>query len=232
MSISGIGVSPGSAHGRAVVVSTVKITPPGERTDDPAAATEAVTAALGAVAAEMEVRAAKATEKAKPVLEATAMLARDPSLLSTATGRIAEGEGPVDALYFAIEQYCELLASLGGYMAERQDDLRDIFQRAAAELLGVAPPGVPELTEPRVIVAHDLAPADTATLDRIEGEGRVAFRYADSVNGSARAIAGVLNDAGNVLGMMPHPERAIEAAHGGSDGRRLFASALGALVGA
>ena len=165
MSISGIGVSPGSAHGRAVVVSTVKITPPGERTDDPAAATEAVTAALGAVAAEMEVRAAKATEKAKPVLEATAMLARDPSLLSTATGRIAEGEGPVDALYFAIEQYCELLASLGGYMAERQDDLRDIFQRAAAELLGVAPPGVPELTEPRVIVAHDLAPADTATLD-------------------------------------------------------------------
>ena len=91
MSISGIGVSPGSAHGRAVVVSTVKITPPGERTDDPAAATEAVTAALGAVAAEMEVRAAKATEKAKPVLEATAMLARDPSLLSTATGRIAEG---------------------------------------------------------------------------------------------------------------------------------------------
>ena len=165
MSISGIGVSPGSAHGRAVVVSTVKITPPGERTDDPAAATEAVTAALGAVAAEMEVRAAKATEKAKPVLEATAMLARDPSLLSTATGRIAEGEGPVDALYFAIEQYCELLASLGGYMAERQDDLRDIFQRAAAVMLGVAPPGVPELTEPRVIVAHDLAPADTATLD-------------------------------------------------------------------
>ena len=81
--------------------------------NDPAAATEAVTAALGAVAAEMEVRAAKATEKAKPVLEATAMLARDPSLLSTATGRIAEGEGPVDALYFAIEQYCELLASLG-----------------------------------------------------------------------------------------------------------------------
>ena len=56
MSITGIGVSPGSAHGPAVVVSTVKITPPGERTDDPAAATEAVTAALGAVAAEMEVR--------------------------------------------------------------------------------------------------------------------------------------------------------------------------------
>ena len=64
--------------------------------------------------------------------------------------------------------------------------------------------------------------ADSETLDRIEDEGRVAFRYAESVNGSARNIAGVLNEAGNVLGMMPHPERMIEAMHGGSDGRRLF----------
>ena len=52
--------------------------------------------------------------------------------------------------------------------------------------------------------------ADAETLDRLEGEGRVAFRYLDSVNGSARSIAGILNDAGNVLGMMPHPERALE----------------------
>ncbi|CAN5170155.1 phosphoribosylformylglycinamidine synthase subunit PurQ [soil metagenome] len=64
--------------------------------------------------------------------------------------------------------------------------------------------------------------ADDATLDRLEGEGRVAFRYAENVNGSARNIAGILNDAGNVLGMMPHPERMIEPAHGGTDGRRLF----------
>lgn len=64
--------------------------------------------------------------------------------------------------------------------------------------------------------------ADDATLDRLEGGGRVAFRYAEEVNGSARNIAGILNDAGNVLGMMPHPERMIEAVQGGSDGRRLF----------
>src|SRR3546814_1651294 len=64
--------------------------------------------------------------------------------------------------------------------------------------------------------------ADEATLDRLEGEGRVAFRYAEEVNGSARNIAGILNDAGNVLGMMPHHERVIEAAHGRTDGRRLF----------
>jgi phosphoribosylformylglycinamidine synthase len=72
--------------------------------------------------------------------------------------------------------------------------------------------------------------ADAATLDRLEGEGRVAFRYADSVNGSARHIAGVLNNAGNVLGMMPHPERAIDPAHGGTDGLRLFEAALGVLA--
>ena len=53
--------------------------------------------------------------------------------------------------------------------------------------------------------------ADEATLDRLEGEGRVAFRYLEEVNGSARRIAGILNDAGNVLGLMPHPERAVEA---------------------
>lgn len=74
--------------------------------------------------------------------------------------------------------------------------------------------------------------ADDATLDRLEGEGRVAFRYAESVNGSARNIAGVLNDRGNVLGMMPHPERMIEAAQGGSDGRALFESVVRGLVAA
>jgi phosphoribosylformylglycinamidine synthase len=72
--------------------------------------------------------------------------------------------------------------------------------------------------------------ADNATLDRIEGDGRVAFRYLEAVNGSARQIAGVLNAAGNVLGMMPHPERMIEAAQGGSDGRMLFESAVKSLV--
>jgi len=68
--------------------------------------------------------------------------------------------------------------------------------------------------------------ADAATLDRLEGEGRVAFRYLDEVNGSARNVAGILNDAGNVLGMMPHPERALEEAHGNTDGRRLFEGLL------
>ena len=74
--------------------------------------------------------------------------------------------------------------------------------------------------------------ADDATLDRLEGEGRVAFRYVTGCNGSQRDIAGVLNEAGNVLGMMPHPERAVDAAHGGTDGIKLFESALDALAAA
>lgn len=80
----------------------------------------------------------------------------------------------------------------------------------------------------RVPVAHHDGNyvADAETLDRLEGEGRVAFRYAEPVNGSARRIAGLLNERGNVLGMMPHPERRIEAAHGGDDGRRLFEGLL------
>jgi phosphoribosylformylglycinamidine synthase len=72
--------------------------------------------------------------------------------------------------------------------------------------------------------------ADAETLDRLEGEGRIAFRYTGEVNGSARSIAGILNAQGNVLGMMPHPERATEPAHGNTDGRRLFEGLLEAVA--
>jgi phosphoribosylformylglycinamidine synthase len=68
--------------------------------------------------------------------------------------------------------------------------------------------------------------ADPATLDRIEGEGQVVFRYRDNPNGSARDIAGIVNAKGNVLGLMPHPDRAFEAELGSADGAILFQSAL------
>jgi phosphoribosylformylglycinamidine synthase len=64
--------------------------------------------------------------------------------------------------------------------------------------------------------------ADNETLDRLETEGRVAFRYTDNPNGSARDIAGIVNDAGNVLGLMPHPERVISPLLGGVDGAAFF----------
>lgn len=69
--------------------------------------------------------------------------------------------------------------------------------------------------------------ADDETLDRLEGEGQVAFRYGNNPNGSARDIAGITNGAGNVLGMMPHPERAVDPVHGGTDGLGVFESVLG-----
>jgi phosphoribosylformylglycinamidine synthase len=69
--------------------------------------------------------------------------------------------------------------------------------------------------------------ADEATLDRLEGEGQVVFRYkGENPNGSARNIAGIVNDRGNVLGMMPHPDRAFEEELGSADGAVLFQSAL------
>jgi phosphoribosylformylglycinamidine synthase len=94
----------------------------------------------------------------------------------------------------------------------------------------------------RIPIAHGDGryTADEATLDRLEDEGRVVFRYvgtggdvdvAWNPNGSMRAIAGIVNDDGNVLGMMPHPERAVDAVLGSADGRALFESML-ARVGA
>ena len=73
--------------------------------------------------------------------------------------------------------------------------------------------------------------ADDATLDRLEGEGRVVFRYApgDNPNGSARNIAGILSERRNVLGLMPHPERVCDPLLGGTDGRPLFESLFEAL---
>ena len=71
--------------------------------------------------------------------------------------------------------------------------------------------------------------ADAETLARIEGQGQVVFRYAEGTNpnGSINDIAGIVSEAGNVLGLMPHPENLIETAHGGDDGRALFEGVLG-----
>ncbi len=74
--------------------------------------------------------------------------------------------------------------------------------------------------------------ADAATLERLAAEDRIAFTYLDNPNGSARNIAGILSENRRVLGMMPHPERAVDPAHGGSDGRPLFESLVGALAAA
>ena len=74
--------------------------------------------------------------------------------------------------------------------------------------------------------------ADAATLDRLEAEDRVAFRYDGNLNGSQRGIAGILSENRRVLGMMPHPERAVDTRHGGTDGQALFRGLLDTMASA
>ncbi len=161
----GIGVSAGTAVGPLVVVAAPP-TPPADEapTTDAAQAGVLVRAALEAVATGLEARAAKAEAHARPILEAGAMMARDPGLVTSIDGQLQGGLGLTTAVTAAVEEYCAMFESLGGYMAERVTDLRDVRDRAVARLLGQAEPGIPSLSEPSILAAQDLAPAETATL--------------------------------------------------------------------
>ncbi|AYY12445.1 phosphoenolpyruvate--protein phosphotransferase [Actinobacteria bacterium YIM 96077] len=163
----GIGVSAGVAIG-PVVRMAEPIRPPADEpaAPDSAAAVEAVSEALESVAGELERRAEMAEATAAEILTATAMMARDPSLRSGAERRIGEGMGPANALDNAVEEVCASLEAAGGYLAERTSDLRDVRDRVVAILVGAPQPGLPVFEHPSILVAHDLAPADTAGLSQ------------------------------------------------------------------
>ena len=161
----GIGVSAGTAVGPLVLVTPAPKAPTDEApTTDAAAAADVVRGVLEDVAVGLEARAAKASEHARPILEAGAMMARDPGLALGIENQLKAGKGPTTAVTAAVEEICVMFEALGGYMAERVTDLRDVRDRAVARLLGKPEPGVPTLTEPSILAAHDLAPAETATL--------------------------------------------------------------------
>ncbi|GAB3064485.1 phosphoenolpyruvate-utilizing N-terminal domain-containing protein [Intrasporangium mesophilum] len=165
--LHGIGVSPGTAYGPVVQVAP-PVRPPA---DEPAAADHDaaladVKAALESVAVSLEARAAAADETAQQILKATALIARDKGLAKAADKQLSRGHGPATSIANAVEEYAVQFEALGGYFAERVTDLRDVGSRAVAAVLGVPAPGVPDFSEPSVIVAEDLAPAETATLDR------------------------------------------------------------------
>ncbi|MCV7065250.1 phosphoenolpyruvate--protein phosphotransferase, partial [Mycolicibacterium farcinogenes] len=122
-------------------------------------------AAATAVADRLRARAAHATGAASEVLAATATLAQDRAWLGDAEKRIAAGTPAVRAVAEAVDQFVELFTQLGGLMAERVTDLRDIRDRVIAELSGLPEPGVPLPDVPSILCAEDLAPADTAGLD-------------------------------------------------------------------
>ncbi|MGO4444332.1 phosphoenolpyruvate--protein phosphotransferase [Mycobacterium sp. 2YAF39] len=124
-------------------------------------------AAAGAVAARLRDRAAHATGAASEVLAATATLAQDRAWLSAAEKRINAGTPAVGAVIAAVDQFVDMFTQLGGLMAERVTDLRDIRDRVIAELKGVPEPGVPVPAVPSILCAEDLAPADTAGLDPV-----------------------------------------------------------------
>lgn len=127
--------------------------------------TARVREAIGAVARELEARGAQAGGAARDVLEAQAMIAEDPTLEAEVDSRLAAGKTGEFAVHDAFASFREQLVALGGYLGERAADLDDVAQRVIARLRGVAAPGIPDPGHPFVLVAKDLAPADTALLD-------------------------------------------------------------------
>ncbi|MFD0428480.1 phosphoenolpyruvate--protein phosphotransferase [Streptomyces zhihengii] len=147
--------------GTAVLEPPAKQIPPQDAEREQGRARQAVEA----VAADLIARGNLAGGEAQGVLEAQAMMAQDPELMSDVERRIAVGSTAERAVYDAFAAYRALLAGAGEYLAGRVADLDDVRNRIVARLLGVPMPGVPDSDEPYVLIARDLAPADTALLD-------------------------------------------------------------------
>ncbi len=174
MELRGVGV------GRSVVVGEVRRMPdplpepPDEpRRSDASVERARVDTSVAAVAADLTDRAERAGGEGRQVLEAAVMMAQDPMLSDDVTARIEAGATAERAVFDAFRSFQDQLVALGGYMAERATDLADVAQRIIAHLRGVPAPGVPESDTPFILVARDLAPADTALLDLAKVQGLV-----------------------------------------------------------
>ncbi len=166
MQLQGVGIGRGLAIGPVLRMPE----PLPEPADVPStlgadAEKERATAALAEVAALIRLRGERAGGTAKDVLDAQALMAEDPTLSDDIATRIAAGKTAERATFEAFASFRDLLSSMGGYMGERASDLDDVSQRVVAQLRGVPAPGVPDPDYPFVLVARDLAPADTALLD-------------------------------------------------------------------
>jgi len=164
--LKGIGVSPGFAGGPAYRVApppTLPVLDPVAL--DPETEAKRAVAALASVAAELNRRAAAAHGAAAEILRAEAMMAEDPELADAAEETARTGLSAARAIDTALAVHREAFEAAGGYLAERVADLDDIRNRAVAICLGQPMPGIPSPGRPFVLVARDLAPADTASLD-------------------------------------------------------------------
>jgi phosphotransferase system enzyme I (PtsI) len=166
MELRGVGVGRGIAVGPILRMPDPLPEPAaGSHGGDADAEFATVQTALAEVAAELAAKGAKAGGEAQAVLEAASMMAQDPTLTDDVKVRIQAGRTGERAVFEAFAAFQDILTGMGGYMAERASDLADVSQRIIANLRGVPAPGVPTSDEPFILVAPDLAPADTALLD-------------------------------------------------------------------
>ena len=168
--LTGTPVVPGIAHGPALIARTdvsadaIAGFDPSAFPDEDAAMTRYDEVAA-AVADGFAAKAGQASGAAAEVLTASAGLARDKGLRSGVLKQLRSGDDLLVAVQAAVESFVTIFTGMGGLMAERVTDLRDIERRMVARLVGEPEPGVPVPDQPCVLVAADLAPADTAGLD-------------------------------------------------------------------
>lgn len=169
LNFAGVGVTPGRVIGTIRHMPPALTEPPaGDPLDGLMSADQAIAALKDAavrVQSELRTRATGASPEAKAVLEATALMATDSMLLKGANKMINSGLSAERSIWESGETVAQMLITLGGYMAERATDVLDVRARIVAELRGVPAPGIPDSPTPFILVAEDLAPADTATLD-------------------------------------------------------------------
>ncbi|MBB5154331.1 phosphoenolpyruvate--protein phosphotransferase [Saccharopolyspora phatthalungensis] len=165
--LTGVGVSSGRASGPVVRVADSLPEPPVTPAPaDPTAEAARIRPAADAVADRLFQRAGRVEGDAKAVLETTAAMAIDPALISQAEQLVTGRSLPAPrAVHEAANGFADALREAGDYLAERARDVQDVRDRIIAELSGVTPPGIPEFERPSVLIARDLAPADTADLD-------------------------------------------------------------------
>jgi phosphotransferase system enzyme I (PtsI) len=176
MEFRGTGIGQGVAVG-PVVRMAERLPEPVDRPShlDPQREEERARASLSVVADELQRKGHQAGGAAQDVLEAQAMMAEDPTLADDIVKRLADGKTAERAVFEAFASFRDMLAAMGGYMGERAADLDDVSQRVVAHLLKVPAPGVPNPGHPFVLVARDLAPADTALLDLTQVLGLVTI---------------------------------------------------------
>lgn len=164
--LTGIGVGRGAVVGPVVRVRPAPPIPSDAPAPaDPEAAAARVAVAFAGVADSLEERADGAHGDLADVLRATALMARDPALVTEVAARVLGGAAPSVAVGAVVSRFAEAFSAAGGYLAERVTDLASVRDRVIARLEGLPEPGVPALRQPSIVVAEDLSPSDTSAMD-------------------------------------------------------------------